>query len=170
METLVRRLALAVGLICGLLGTQGPEYAQQYRQRLAGAIDELTRIVATFNDEAKSHALTPAEAIARLKTNADPLARERGVDIEFDMIRLDRLKAAFDAFKNGGAWARLVALAEDFDPTTARLAWKDFEPAVPTTAEAFGVGLVALIWGWGTTHVCAWPVRRRIAKRRAEAV
>jgi hypothetical protein len=42
----VRRLALAIALIAGLLGSQGPEFAQQYRQRIGGALDELKRIVA----------------------------------------------------------------------------------------------------------------------------
>ena len=55
---------------------QWPEFSQQYRQRLGGALDELRRVVAAFEAEAASHALTPAEAVGRLKTNPDPLARE----------------------------------------------------------------------------------------------
>ena len=169
MDMLVRRLALAIGIVCALLGTQAPEYAQQYRQRLAGAIDELTRVVAAFDAEASNQGLAPADAIARLKGNADPLARERGADIESDAIRLDRLKASLEAFKTAGPWRRLTALAEDFDPATARSAWADFEPAVPTSLEAFAVGLIAMIWGWGATHICAWPVRRRLSRRNAHA-
>jgi hypothetical protein len=48
----VRRLALAIGLIAGLLGSQGPEFSQQYRQRIGGALNELKRIVTEFDDEA----------------------------------------------------------------------------------------------------------------------
>jgi hypothetical protein len=163
---LLRRLALAIGLLFGLIGTQGPEFAQQYRQRLAGAIDELSRIVDMFDAEAANHALAPDQAITRLKTNTDPLARERGADIENDISRLDRMKAALATFRDSGSWRRLVALARDFDATTAERTWKDFEPAVPTTWEALGVGLVGMIWGWGATHICAWPVRRHLRRRR----
>jgi hypothetical protein len=164
----VRRLALAIGLLCGLIGTQGPEFAQQYRQRLAGAIDELSRIVGVFDDEAASHALTPHEAIARLRDNPDPLARERGTDVANDISRLDRLKASLAAFRDSGDWRRLVALAEDFDPSVARAAWSDFEPAVPTTTEALVIGGLALVWGWGATHLCAWPIRRHLRNRRGK--
>jgi len=165
---MVRRLALAIGLLCGLIGTQGPEFAQQYRQRLAGEIDELSRIIGTFDDEAASQSLSPAEAIARLKGNSEPLARERGVDLESDIARLDRLKAALAAFKGSGAGRRLIAMVSDFDPETARRTWDDFEPAVPTDAEAIAVGALGLFWGWGTTHLCAWPIRRHLDRRREQ--
>jgi hypothetical protein len=59
----VRRLALAIALIAGLVGSQGPEFAQQYRQRIGGALDELKRIVADFDDEAAREGLPwPADA------------------------------------------------------------------------------------------------------------
>ena len=162
----LRRIALAIGLLCGLVATQAPEFAQQYRQRLAGAVDELSRVVGVFYDEAAKHSLDPPDAINRLKANPDPLARERGADMESDIGRLERLKAALAAFKDSGIWRRLVALAGDFDFETARQAWRDFEPAVPTSAEAFAIGLLGLVWGWGATHVCAWPIRRHLRRRR----
>ena len=58
LAMLARRLALAIGLLCGLIGTQWPEFSQQYRQRLGGALDELSRIVAAFDAEAASRSLT----------------------------------------------------------------------------------------------------------------
>lgn len=166
MDALVRRLAVAIGILCGVVATQGPEYAQQYRQRLAGAIDELTRVVQAFDAEAAAQSLDPGAAIARLKANADVLARERGEDMEYDISRLARLRAALENFRDSGPWRRLVALVADFDPATAGLAWKDFEPAVPTTLELLGVGLVGLLWGWAATHACVWPVRRHFRRRR----
>jgi hypothetical protein len=49
----VRRLALAIAVLAGLIGSQGPEFAQQYRQRLGGALEELHRIIAEFDAEAQ---------------------------------------------------------------------------------------------------------------------
>jgi hypothetical protein len=69
---------LAIALIAGLLGSQGPEFAQQYRQRIGGALDELKRIVADFDQEAAREQTTPDQAIKRLEQNSDPLASERG--------------------------------------------------------------------------------------------
>ncbi len=166
MEMLLRRLALAVGLACGLIGTQAPEFAQQYRQRLAGAVDELTRVVATFDAEAHDKGLAPEAAIRRLEDNPDKLARERGRDMTDDKARLDRLKDALAAYTSGGPVQRLFATLETFDATTARRAWNDFQPAVPTTLEAFVVGGVAWAIGWLAAHLTLWPVRRRAARGR----
>ncbi len=91
----IRQLALAIGVLFALIGMQGPEFAQQYRQRLAGAIDELRREVAEFDAEAASHALSRNEAVKRLKSNSDPLARDRGVAAEADASRLARLEDAY---------------------------------------------------------------------------
>ncbi len=166
MEMLLRRLALAVGLACGLLGTQAPEFAQQYRQRLAGAVDELCRVVTAFDAEAKGENLTPEAAIRRLEDNADPLAQARGRDMAEDKIRLDRLRVALAAFTGGAPVRRLLATIETFDATTAKRAWSDFQPAVPTTVEAFVVGGAAWALGWLATHLTLWPARRRAARRR----
>jgi hypothetical protein len=167
MEILLRRFALAVGLLCGLVGAQAPEFAQQYRQRLAGAVDELTRVVATFDAEAGAESLTPDAAIERLERNGDPLARARGRDIADDKARLDRLRDALAAFTDAAPVKRLFAVAETFDPQTARRAWGDFQPAVPTTAEGFVVAFAAAALGWLATHLSLWPARRRARAKRA---
>ncbi|MDE3177205.1 MAG: DUF2937 family protein, partial [Pseudomonadota bacterium] len=152
MELLLRRLALAVGLACGLIGTQAPEFAQQYRQRLAGAVDELSRVVATFDAEARARDFTPDQAIARLEGNADPLARERGRAMAGDKARLARLEAALDAYASAGPVRRLAATVATLDAATARRAWGDFQPAVPTTFEALAVGGLGGALGWLAAH------------------
>ena len=78
---LARRLALAIAVLAGLIGSQAPEFAQQYRQRLGGALEELNRIVSEFDAEVQRQNLSRAEALKRLEDNADPLARERGEDM-----------------------------------------------------------------------------------------
>jgi hypothetical protein len=168
MELLWRRFALAIGVLCGLAATQAPEFAQQYRQRLAGAVDELARTVAVFDAEAAAKNLTPDEAIQRLEGNDDLLARERGRDMADDRARLNRLQDAQAAFASGAPVQRLVTFFADFDPGVARRAWGDFQPAVPTTTEGFVVGAAAWVLGWAATHLAAWPLRRRAALRRAQ--
>lgn len=45
--------------------------------------------------------------------------------------------------------------------------YKDYvlEPAAPITFESFVVAGVALILGWGATHLSAWPIRCRLRAR-----
>ena len=158
---LVRRLALAIGLLCSLIGSQLPEFAQQYRQRLGGAIDELNRMIGQFDAEVAAQSLTRAQGVDKLKNNPDTLARERGEAIEDDVDRAQRLTRQRDAFKDAGPVERLAAFVANFDSATAAKAIQDYEPAVPVTFEAFVVGGAALVFGWAATHLCAWPIRRR---------
>jgi hypothetical protein len=158
---LTRRLAVAIGLLFALIGAQGPEFAQQYRQRLGGALDELNRMIAQFDDEAKGQSLTREQGLERLQHNGDPLAQERADAIDQDIDRAGRLTRQKQAFGEAGPLARLATLAENFDATTLSQAWRDFEPAVPVTSEAFIIGGVALVLGWSLTHIVAFPIRRR---------
>ena len=164
--TLIRRLATAVGLLSALIGAEGPEFAQQYRQRLAGAIDELQRVVATFETDAARHALSPEAAIRRLESSPDPLARDEGAAAAENSARLARLKASLAVLKDAPPVARLLAFVKTFDRETAAGVLRDFEPAAPTSGEAFVIGGVAFVAGWGATHLIAWSARRRLGRRR----
>jgi len=166
---LLRRLAIAIGLLCAVLGSQFPEFAQQYRQRLGGALDELNRMVAQFDAEVAGQSLNRAQGLDRLEKNDDPLARERGAAIAGDIGRAERLQRQQDALKSAGPLTRLAALAENFDAPTLRQAVADYEPAVPVTIEALIIGAIGLLIGWSATHLIAWPVRRRRARRTPPA-
>ena len=126
-------------------------------------------MVAAFDAEAQGEGLQPDAAIRRLEDNADPLARERGHDMAADKARLVSLKEALAAFTESAPVRRLVATLETFDAATARRAWSDYQPAVPTTVEAFAVGGAAWVLGWLATHLTLWPARRAATRRRERA-
>jgi hypothetical protein len=162
---LTRRFALAIALVTALIGSQGPEFAQQYRQRAGGALDELKRIVTQFDAETASEGLTPTEGVKRLEANSDPLAQERGADMEHTIVREDRLDAQLTAMASAGPLKRLTLMVTDFDPEIARRTLDAYEPAAPLTAEALATAGVAGFLGWAATHVVAWPFRRRPSPR-----
>ena len=166
----VRRLALAIGLAAGLIGSQGPEFAQQYRQRLGGALSELRRIVAEFDAEAAHESLTPAQAIDRLKHNPDALAQERGRAMTETIDRARKLEDQLAAMSEAGPLKRLYVTVREFDPKLARNTLDAYEPAAPLTVEALVAAGLAAIWGWAATHLICWPfgqARRARAEARA---
>ena len=71
-------LWLGAGLIGGVIAAQGPEFAQQYAQRLGGALDELRRQIETLDSDAQATGETRDSAIERLRANADALVARRG--------------------------------------------------------------------------------------------
>jgi hypothetical protein len=154
-----RRLAIAIALLAGFIGSQGPEFAEQYRQRIGGALDELKRIVAEFDAEAARESLTPPQAVGRLEQNADPLARERGEDMAQTIARADRLEEELEAMRTAGPLKRIYVMAKDFDPEIARHTLDNYEPAAPLSVEAVAAAGLAAIWGWAATHLAAWPIR-----------
>lgn len=167
MLTLVRRFALVFGLFVGTLASQLPEYAQQYRQRLGGALDELTRIVSDFDAQAQSEGLSEGAAIDRMKKSPDGLVQRQGESVQDNVIRRDRLAEQDQAFQRAGPVGRLGVLARDFDPAIARGAWNRFEPAVPVTIEGFLAGGIGVVAGYCLWHACALPFRRRRPRRTA---
>ncbi|MEC7965452.1 MAG: DUF2937 family protein, partial [Pseudomonadota bacterium] len=54
---IVRTLTLIAGLSGAAVTAQFPEFSQQYAQRLGGAVDELTAVVADFDASAQASGL-----------------------------------------------------------------------------------------------------------------
>ena len=166
---LARRLALAIAVLAGLIGSQGPEFAQQYRQRLGGALEELNRIVSEFDAEAQRKNLTRAEGLSRLENNDDPLARERGQDMGRAIERAERLNEQVGAINSAGPLMRLYVVATSFDPEIARSTLDNYEPAEPLSVGALTAGGLAALGGWAATRLIAWPFSRRSRLRAMRA-
>lgn len=165
---LARLLYFLPVLLLGLTFGQGPEFAQQYRQRLGGALDELRAAVVRFDADAARQGLAPAAALARLEANPEPLARDRAADMRLVVARRDRLqrqKAAFD----GGGLSRLAAAAGDFDSELARAALADFRPALPVTLDGLAAAGLGALVGLGLAEAGRLTfvrARRRRLRRR----
>lgn len=177
---LARIAAMGMGLLGALGASQGPEFAQQYQQRLGGAIDELETVVARFDESAAAAGLARDEALARLEANREDLVRSQGANARAALARLERLRADAARLAAAGDLGRVVTLVRVADPGIARAAYLDYRPAVPVTVEgalAAGLGFV-LAWlatfgaAKGTKHGArrgAAALRaRRDAKREAK--
>jgi hypothetical protein len=143
-----RILALVIGLFCGLAASQAPEFAQQYRQRLGGAIDELRRVVVRFDEGARGSGLTREQAVGRLTADPDPLVRKQGEAQDELAARLARLERQRQAFLEAGPFARLLIFVREADPGLARATYLDYEPAWPAPAEGLVAGGTGFVAGW----------------------
>jgi Protein of unknown function (DUF2937) len=166
---LARRLALAIAVLAGLIGSQAPEFAQQYRQRLGGALEELNRIVSEFDSEVQRQNLSRAEALKRLEDNSDPLARERGEDMDKAVERAARLNEQIQAMNSAGPLMRLYVVATSFDPKIAQSTLDNYEPAELLSLGGLTAGGLAALWGWAAARLVAWPFSRRSRLRAARA-
>jgi hypothetical protein len=158
---LARRFALAIGLMLAVVTSQVPEFVQQYRQRLGGAVDELKRIVAQFDEEARGQSLSREQGIDRLKINPDALARGRGADLEDVVDRERRLETQERGFAEAGPISQYWVFLERLDAKLARQAYAIYQPAVPVTPAGLTAAAVGLVLGWGGTRMVGVPFRRR---------
>jgi hypothetical protein len=160
MILLLRTIALSLGLFGALLASQLPEFTQQYRQRLGGAIDELNRVVARFDADAAVNELTRNDALAKLAQSPDDLVRRRAADVTQNIGRLDTLKSQREAMSEAGSVRRVIYFFRDYDRGVAGEAMKDFEPAIPTSGEGLLATGIGFVGGWGLVQLIAWPMRR----------
>lgn len=165
---ILRRLALFVALLFGLLATQVPEFMQQYRQRLGGAVDELAAIVERFDSDSQQQGLTQNGGIDRLRSNSDSFVRQRGAQEQDNVARLQALREAQTQFRNDGPVSQYATLLTHFDSRIARGALGEYSPAVPTTPQGFVFGVIGFIFGGGIVHLAGRPLRRR--NRRAREI
>lgn len=165
-----RRFAVAIGLVFAVLASQLPEFTQQYRQRLGGAIDELAAAIAEFDQQSSAQALSRNQGIARLEANGDTLARQRGETVAATVVRKDRLDRQREALSTAGPVSQYAVLADGLDPGIARQTFANYQPAIPTTTGGFVAAAVGLTVGWLLTHLVALPVRRRRADRVERSV
>lgn len=163
---ILRRLALFFALLLGLATTQLPEFVAQYRQRLGGAIDELSNIVAGFDRRNAEAGLSESAAISRFRASPDPLVRQEGDEKAETIARLANLRDAQKEFQDAAPVARLATFVRHYDPRVAAGTWHDFEPAVPTSGEALILGGLGFLVGGGTVHALAYPLRRQRRGRR----
>ncbi|HEY9010660.1 MAG TPA: DUF2937 family protein [Devosia sp.] len=160
-----RTVSVIGGLALGIVLSQFPEYAQQYTQRLGGAVDELKIITAEFDEAAADAGMTRETALGRYGAAADDFLRGRGESMSRTFRRYDELSAMQARLRGADAWERFTLLPQFLDSEIGARALEDFQPAVPVTVEglAYGGGgfLVGYLVTSGLVRFLMLPFRRR---------
>lgn len=169
---MIGRLLTGAMIVAGALtASQLPEFAQQYRQRIGGAVDELNAFVTRFDADAATQGLTRNQAIARHMVNADELFRKRGIAMEDTIERRDRLAAQQKAMMDDNTFVRLVNFASHADRDLTNATFNAFEPAIPVTVEGGIMAAIGGLFGWLIARILGTPKRmldRKLAVRREE--
>lgn len=169
MSRIVRIVAFGLGLLGGVVASQGPEYSQQYRQRLGGAIDELTRVIAQFDADAQANGETQDSAIARLRSNPDTLVNRQGAAMQANVERLERLQLHRATLMQAGPFARIALMVRDGDQDVMEAAYRDFEPALPVTEEGILSAIIGFVIVWGGILLLSGFVRSLLRRPRQPA-
>jgi hypothetical protein len=160
-----RSLSLLGGLGLGLALSQFPEYAQQYTQRLGGAVDELQHVTEEFDAAARAGGLTREQALTRYENSTDSFLSGRGTSMERTFVRYDMLKASLAEIQGADPWTRFKLLPEYFDTEIGGRTLDNFKPAVPITPEGFIYAAFGALVGYSVVSALVsfvtLPFRRR---------
>ena len=152
-------VALAVAL------SQFPEYAQQYTQRLGGAVDELRIVTQKFDRDAQEAGLDRQQALTRFETSADTFLAGRGVSEAANFVRYEQLSTTLARIQNANALERFQMLPAYLDTDIGARTLENYQPAVPVTVEgvlyAGGGLLVGYLFLSGIWRFLAMPFRKR---------
>lgn len=143
-----RTLAILGGLVVGAGLSQFPEYAQQYTQRLGGAVDELRIITEEFETAAAEAGLKRDEAIERYSKTGDGFIAARGESMARTFKRYEELSATLAEVRGATGWERFTKLPEYLDSEIGARALSDYKPAVPVTLEGFAYAGAGFVVGY----------------------
>ena len=167
----MRRMVAGIGgLGLALVLSQFPEYAQQYTQRLGGAVDELRVITEDFDRAAAQGGLDRATALGRYEASNDDFLAGRGTSMTSTFQRYDQLSATLARIQDADAIERLQSLPAYLDTDIGRRTLESYKPAVPVTMEGILYAGGGFILGYllmsGIWRFLALPFQRRYAAYR----
>lgn len=162
----MRRMVAGIGGL-GLAVTlsQFPEYAQQYTQRLGGAVDELRIITEKFDRDAADAGLDRQQALTRYESSTDVFLSGRGTSEAANFSRYEDLSATLARIVDAGPVERFQSLPAYLDTDIGRRTLENYRPAVPVTMEGILYAGSGFIIGYlvvsGLWRFCTLPFRRR---------
>lgn len=171
----------ALCLIGGLSGAAGlsqyPEFSQQYIQRLAGQVDELTRQVVEFDQTALADGMGREEMLQAMADT--PLVAPQEALWRRTFARHARLSENLMLLREATPMERLTLPHRMADPATLAAVWGDFTPAVPLSVAGAASAGTGFLGGWAGFAILATlvslPFRRTkpapaTKKRRAPTI
>lgn len=135
--------------ICAAAGlvafSQLPEFAQQYAQRLGGAISELRVIVTDFDRDAANSQLTREDALDQMLGSPTKFARDRGASMNRTITRYYLLARQKTGMEEADPLMRPLLMLQTPDANLVEGTWHDFRPGLQiTTTGAVYAGIGAL--------------------------
>ncbi|WP_328769147.1 DUF2937 family protein [Devosia sediminis] len=165
-----RLIAGCGGLALAVTLSQFPEYAQQYTQRLGGAVDELRVITEDFDRSAAEGGLDRQGALARYSISEDAFLADRGTAMSATFVRYDMLSQTLAQIEGAGPVERFQSLPAYLDTDIGRRTLENYRPAVPVTVEGILYAGAGFIVGYllvsAVVRFMALPFRRRRGRVR----
>lgn len=146
-----RILAILGGVSGAVTLSQFPEFSQQYLQRLAGKVDALTEVAASFDATAARNGLTRDTALAAL--TGSPVLVDQQTDMRRTLTRQAQLFENLVKLRAASPLERMIMPQRFGDLETLQATYADFKPAVPATSVGAITAGIGYALGWAVVGV-----------------
>lgn len=161
-----RIVLIVFALLCAGAMSQFPEFYQQYKQRMGGALDELNRQVEALDARASERDLNRFDYIRRFELNEDPVIQGEGQAMVETLGRQKRFQESMDRLMAAPWYMQSIETLFHLEPDIAIETAKAFVPAIPLSVSGGAHAFLGFFFGY-LLPLCARALFPRTVLRRA---
>ena len=149
--------------------SQSPELAQQYQQRLGGALDELRAVISDFDKDAEASEMSRQQALDSMLASETQFSVDRAKSVGRSIERFEKLDQQKSQMDAAHQLTRPLFVLRNPDMKLIEGVWADYKPAVPlTTSGGVYGGIGALLFAlFARLGIGSWRKRRQAKRDRA---
>lgn len=143
--SLLDRLCVVAG---AFIGSQIPQFMQQYTQRLAGHVEALHKLITQLTQIASLSQKNLPQYIQKFKASGDPDFIQQGDFMQGILNRWQELHHALDHLTQSPIWFRPYYFLKEIQPDIAHSTLSSFQPGLSLTIEGLCYAGAGMIVGW----------------------
>lgn len=145
LGSLLDRLCIVAG---AFLGSQIPQFMQQYSQRLAGHVAELQQLLDQLQKTASLSHKNLDQYIHKFLSSSDPDFAFQGQFMQGIVHRWEDLNMALVHLSQSSPWMRPFVFLKDLQPDIAQSTLRTFQPGINLNLEGLCYAGIGIFLGW----------------------
>ena len=135
-------------LIGAFLGSQLPQFMQQYIQRLATHIEELNHLLQKLRGIASLSNKTLDQYIDKFLMSTDPDFIHQGQFMQEMVFRWEALTDSWTQITQSSLWMKPYVFLREMNVSLVESTWNGFQPGISLTGEALCYTLIGALLGF----------------------
>lgn len=135
-------------LIGAFLGSQLPQFMEQYIQRLAAHIAELNHLIEKLRGIASLSNKTLEQYIGKFLNSSDSDFTLQGQFMEEMVSRWATLTSSWNQITQSSLWMKPYVFLREMNSSLVESTWKGFQPGISLTVEALCYTLLGAFFGF----------------------
>ena len=149
IKNIFDRLSVVIG---AFVGSQIPQFMQQYTQRLAGYVDALQTLLNQLRQFAFTSHKTLEQYVLKFKESGDSDFSQQADFMQYILAKHQDLQQTVEHLTQGPIWLRPYYFLRDFQSDIAHSTFYSFEFGFNFTLEGLCYAIGGMLFGWLFYH------------------